>query len=327
MAWKKIGMRFWMSMCLVVVVGSVKASPSQSIAWQQWLEATQQEAISAGVSSSVANNVLNGLSPDQRVLGYDRTQPEGRLSYKQYRQSRGDDYRIKMGVNEYRRNAPLLNRVARAYGVSPCVIVALWGMETSYGHYMGNYSVIRSLATLAFYSDRSEYFHEQLIDALQIISQGHIDNAHYIGEWAGASGQPQFMPSSFQKYAVDYDGDGRKNIWTSRPDVFASIANYLVQYGWQADAPWGYEVTVPANLGGLKVGENNGYPVSVWQKAGLSLANGQPIPDSPETAALIMPDGGPGLLVFRNFLVLKKYNNSTYYAGTVSHMANAICQK
>ena len=158
------------------------------------------------------------------------------------------------------------------------------------------------------------------------MSEGHIDNAHYVGEWAGASGQPQFMPSSIQQYAVDYDGDGRKNIWTSLPDVFASIANYLAQHGWQANAPWGYEVNVPTQLS-LRVGENNWHPISAWQQAGVTLTNGQPIPDSAAQAVLIMPDGGPGLLAFANFFVFEQYNNSVYYAGTVSHMANAICQR
>lgn len=322
---KKIGSALLLLTCLTAVVLWANAAPSQSMTWQQWLSATEQDALSAGVSPAVVNTALVGLTPDQRVLAYSKTQPETRLSFQQYRQSRGDDFRIGMGINEYKRNAPLLNRVARTYGVSPCVIVSLWGMETSYGRYMGSFSVIRSLATLAFYSDRSDYFHEQLIDALQILSGGHIDNAHYIGEWAGASGQPQFMPSSFKQYAVDYDGDGRKNIWTSLPDVFASIANYLVQYGWQANEPWGYEVNVPAQIS-LKIGENNWYPVSAWNSAGLTLTDGQPIPDSSAQAVLIMPDGGPGLLVFHNFFVLKEYNNSTYYAGTVSHMANTICQ-
>jgi membrane-bound lytic murein transglycosylase B len=327
MTWKKIGISFLLLICLgVTVVWADPATPSQSTTWSQWLATTEQEAISAGDSTAVVKDALNGLTPDQRILGYDKTQPERRLTYQQYRRSRGDDFRIKMGLREYQHNAPLLNRVARSYGVSPCAIVALWGMETSYGHYMGTFSVIRSLATLAFYSNRSDYFHEQLLDALQILSEGHIDNAHYVGEWAGASGQPQFMPSSIQKYAVDYDGDGRKNIWTSLPDVFASIANYLVQHGWQADAPWGYEVNVPTQLS-LKVGENNWYPISAWQQAGVTLSNGQPIPNSTAQAVLIIPDGGPGLLAFANFFVFKQYNNSTYYAGTVSYMANEICQR
>jgi membrane-bound lytic murein transglycosylase B len=325
MTGKGIGIGFLLLICLGVTVVWADPTPSQSTTWSQWLAATEQEAISAGDSMTVVGGALNDLTPDQRILGYEKTQPEGRLTYLQYRQSRGDDYRIKMGIREYKRNAPLLNRVARSYGVSPCAIVALWGMETSYGHYVGNFSVIRSLATLAFYSKRSDYFHEQLLDALQILNEGDIDNAHYVGEWAGASGQPQFMPSSIQKYAVDYDGDNRKNIWTSLPDVFASIANYLVQHGWQADAPWGYEVNVPAQLS-LNVGENNWYPVSAWQQAGVTLSNGQPIPNSTAQAVLIIPDGGPGLLAFANFFVFEQYNNSVYYAGTVSHMANAICQ-
>lgn len=325
MTGKKIAACFLGLMCWWVQSVFAQAAPSQNSDWQQWLAAMKEQAIAAGISPAVVNNALDGLTPDNRVVGYSRTQPEGRLSFKQYRQSRGDDFRINMGINRYHRNAPLLNRVARTYGVSPCAIVALWGMETSYGHYMGDFSVTRSLATLAFASDRSAYFNEQLLYALQIINAGHIDNAHYKGEWAGASGQPQFMPSSFQKYAVDYDGDGRKNIWTSLPDVFASIANYLVQHGWQANAPWGYEVNFPAGIG-LSTGENNWHAVSDWQKAGVTLANGQAIPDSSEQAALLMPEGGPGLLVFHNFYVFKEYNNSTYYAGTVSHMANAICQ-
>lgn len=325
MTGKKIAACFLWLMCWWVQSAFAQAAPNQSMGWQQWLGAMKEQVIAAGISPAIASNVLDGLTPDNRVLGYAKTQPERRLSYLQYRQSRGDDARIRMGVNQYHRNAPLLNRVARSYGVSPCAMVALWGMETSYGHYMGDFLVTRSLATLAFASERSAYFNEQLLYALQIINAGHIDNAHYKGEWAGASGQPQFMPSSILQYAVDYDGDGRKNIWTSLPDVFASIANYLVQHGWQANAPWGYEVKVPAQIG-LSMGENNWHSIADWQKAGVTLMNGQPIPDSSEQAALLMPDGGPGLLVFHNFYVFKEYNNSTYYAGTVSHMANAICQ-
>lgn len=325
MTGKKIGACFLFLMCWSVQAAFSESASAQNSGWQQWLEGTKEQAIAAGISPTVVNNTLNGLTPDNRVLGYAKTQPERRLTYLQYRQSRGADSRIRMGINQYRRNAPLLNRVARHYGVSPCAITALWGMETSYGHFMGDFPVIRSLATLAFAGHRGTYFNEQLLYALQIVNAGHIDNAHYKGEWAGASGQPQFMPSSFQQYAVDYDGDGRKNIWTSLPDVFASIANYLVQHGWQANAPWGYEVKVPAELS-LSMGENNWHSVSDWQKAGVTLVNGQPIPDSSAQAALFVPQGGPGLLVFHNFYVFKEYNNSTYYAGTVSHMANAICQ-
>lgn len=325
MTWKKIGIGLLLIWVGVTVVWADPA-PSQSMTWQQWLAATEQEAVSAGVPPRITNQALNDLVPDQRILDYDETQPEGRLTYQQYRQSRGSGARIKMGISEYQHKGELLNSVAHTYGISPCPIIALWGMETSYGRYVGNFSVIRSLATLAFYSKRSDYFHEQLLGALKILDEGHIDNAHYVGEWAGASGQPQFMPSSIEKYAVDYDGDGRKDIWTSLPDVFASIANYLVQQGWQGNAPWGYEVTVPAQLGGLKVGENNWYPVSAWQKAGVTLTTGEPIPDSTEKAVLIVPNGGPGLLAFHNFFVLEQYNNSVYYAGTVSHVANAICQ-
>lgn len=326
MAGKKIIAIVCVMWCVAISAVYADIPPSQSMSWQQWLSNTQQEAISQGISPATVDAAFNGLTPDNRVLAYAKNQPERRLTFKQYRQSRGDDYRIKLGVREYTRNAPLLDRIGRRYGVSPCVIVSLWGMETSYGRVTGSFPVIRSLATLAFASNRSDYFSQQLMLALRILNDGHIDLKHYIGEWAGASGQPQFMPSSFEDYAVDYDGDGRKNIWTSLPDVFASIANYLVQYGWQANQPWGYEVAVPAQLS-LGSGENNWHSVSDWQRAGVTLTNGSAIPDSSADAALIIPEGGPGLLIFKNFYVLKQYNNSTYYAGTVSHMANAICQK
>ncbi len=325
MSWTRIRIVVFLWGCLLPLF-ALAAIPAQSMSWDQWLAGIQQKALSEGISASMVNTTLSSLKPDPRVLAFSRTQPEKRLSFLQYRSSRGDDYRIKLGVREYKRNAPLLNRIARDYGVSPCAIVSIWGMETSYGRYMGSFPVIRSLATLAYGSERSDYFTEQLMFALRVLNEGHISVQDYKGEWAGASGQAQFMPSSFQNYAVDYDGDGRKNIWTSLPDIFASIANYLAQHGWHNGDAWGYEVKVPSNLG-LDTSEGSQHSFSDWRNAGVTLADGSALPAGNGSATLILPEGGPGLLATPNFYVLKAYNNSTYYAGTVSHMANAICQK
>ena len=202
-----------------------------------------------------------------------------------------------------------------------------WGLETSYGRFMGTFPVIQSLATLAYDQRRGDFFRGQLLHALHILNEGHVDPAKFKGEWAGASGHPQFLPSSWHKYAVDQNGDGHKDIWTNMPDVFASISNYLIQNGWKPNEPWAIAVNVPANAEQY-TDTKQALTMTQWEKMGLTTLDGRPWPaDANLTAVLIKPDGGPSFLAFNNFYVIMKWNHSNYYAGTVGYMAEKICNR
>jgi len=261
-------------------------------------------------------------------LHFDKTQPETRITFDKYRKTRIDPYRITLGVREYKKNRELLEKVSQDFGVSPCFILSFWGIESSYGRFKGDFDVIKSLATLAYDSPRSQFFRKQLFLALHILNEGHVTKSDFKGEWAGASGHPQFLPSSWKKYAVDYSGDGKKDIWHNFPDIFASIANYLVQNGWQSGQPWAIEVQVPKsfpeNLEGRKITKT----VAEWVSMGIKPTYGFTLPeDRSMEASIIQPYGGPSFMAFKNFSVIMRYNNSTFYAGAVGFLADSICKK
>lgn len=293
--------------------------------WNTWVQQLRTEALAQGIQPQLFDQVFVGLTPMQQTLNLEKSQPESRITFAQYRKTRGDNYRIQLGRRQRHQYQTLLNSLEQQYGVSPCIIMSLWGMESSYGRYLGNFPVIRTLATLAYNSRRHEFFRNELLIALHILNEGHIDNAHFKGEWAGASGQPQFLPSSWKKFAVDYDGDGHKNIWTSIPDALASIANYLKMNGWQARQPWSVEVTLPSGFDTAQSVGNVKKTVHDWLAIGVKIMpNHQPI--SPNLMATILtPKGGPSLMIFDNFSVIKQYNNSNFYAGTISYMADTMC--
>ncbi len=294
--------------------------------WSIWLAEFRSEAIADGIEPTLFDEIFKTIRPHRRTLSLDNSQPEHRMTYRDYQKSRGDNYRIKLGVNYYKRYRSLLEEVGHAYGVNPCIITSIWGMETSYGRFMGSFLVIKSLATLAYDGRRTDFFRRELLLALHIVQQGHIDYRQYKGEWAGASGQPQFLPSSWFTYAVDYDGDGVKDIWKTKPDVFASIANYLAKKGWQPGEPWALEVHVPLKLDPALLGKHHEQPLAFWKQQGVRLTASKHWPDEALMAAIIKPDGGPYLMIFNNFRTLMKYNNSSFYAGTVGYMADKICR-
>ncbi|WP_042647900.1 lytic murein transglycosylase, partial [Legionella pneumophila] len=180
-----------------------------SQSWNQWVAGVREEALQQGIPPSLFDEAFAGIhEPSRKIKGFLRSQPEHRLTFMKYRNTRADNYRIVIGRKEYKKNKEILEEIAQQYGVNPCFIVSFWGMETSYGSYMGNFPVINALATLAYDSNRKDFFRKELFLALHILKGGHVSLADFKGEWAGASGQPQFLPSSWVKYAVDYDGDG-----------------------------------------------------------------------------------------------------------------------
>jgi membrane-bound lytic murein transglycosylase B len=299
-----------------------------SESWSSFIASVRQQALSEGVSQTTLDAAFADIhEPSRQVKGLSRSQPEHRLTYAKYLSSRVDNYRISVGRQQYKKNQVLLDDVGRHFGVDPCFITAFWGMETSYGSYMGTFPVIRSLATLAYESPRKDFFRKELLLALHILNDGHVSLYRFKGEWAGASGQPQFLPSSWVKYAVDYDGDGRKDIWDSKADVFASIANYMKKNGWQTGEPWAIQVKLPVHFDMSLEGKSIVKPVSEWNALGFRTLNNQSLPLKPGFASIVQPNGGPVFLAYPNYKMILRYNNSIYYAGAIGYLADKICQR
>ena len=282
------------------------------------------EAHAHGVSRHTFDTAFIGVTPDPLVIARTRKQAEFTKPVGDYLASAVSEKRIARGRELAREYAPVLERIERQYGVDRYVVLGVWGLETNFGTYVGDNSVIRALATLAYAKYRGNYFRHELVTALRILEEGHVRAAQMQGSWAGAMGQTQFMPTSFMRYAVDFDHDGRKNIWTSVPDALASTANYLSQHAWVRGWTWGYEVRVPAGAG-LTGDQKTFHPFRDWAAAGLRRTDGGQMPTQ-GTAALVTPvgPGGPTFLVTKNFRTIKTYNNSTAYALGVALLSDRI---
>lgn len=311
---------------VLLIVSPLVSANSQS--WQSWVAGVRQEALSQGIPAELFDQAFADIrEPSRQVKSLARSQPEHRLTYNKYLHTRADSYRIAMGRKNYAKNKALLDEIGQHFGVDPCFIVSFWGMETSYGTYMGDFPVIKSLATLAYDSNRPDFFRKQLFLALHIVKDGHVSLGHFKGEWAGASGQPQFLPSSWVEYAVDYDGDGRKDIWETKADVFASIANYMKKNGWQTGEPWAIHVKLPAKFDKSLEGKTIVKPVSEWEAMGVRTVDGKSLPYQNLQASIVQPHGGPVFLAFPNYKMILRYNNSIYYAGAIGYMADKICNR
>lgn len=296
--------------------------------WDAWVAQVRQEALADGIKPTVFDEAFQGINePSRQIKGLARSQPEHRLSYYKYRNSRVDSYRIAIGRKKFKEYHELLESIGQNFGVDPCFVMAFWGLETSYGSYMGNFPVIKSLATLAYDSNRPDFFRKQLFIALKILNDGHVSLAHFKGEWAGASGHPQFLPSSWVEYAVDYDGDGHKDIWDSKPDALASIANYMKKNGWQTGEPWAVLVQLPPHFDKALEGKATVKPVREWNALGVRTEQGQPLPYPDLIASIVQPEGGPVFLAYPNYKMILRYNNSIYYAGAIGYLADSICQR
>lgn len=291
-----------------------------------WLQALRAEAAAAGVSARTLDVALAGISPIARIIELDRRQPEGRLTFAQYRTNVVSQRRIRDGRARLARHRAILDQVAEAYDVPARVIVALWGIETSYGGFTGGFGVIEALATLAHDGRRSAFFRKELIAALQIIDEGHIAAGDMKGSWAGAMGQSQFMPTSFQQWAVDHDGDGRRDIWNTLPDVFASAANYLKFHGWDGEFIWGRAVRLPPGFDEAQADLDVRKPIGEWQAIGVRRPGGADLPSADIPASIVAPDGlsGQTFMVYDNFRVIMDWNRSTYFALSVGLLSDAI---
>lgn len=326
-------MRFLLSIAMMLMCHPVFAEEQKP--FPEWLADIKIEARERGVSEATLA-LLDGIEPDERVIGFDRRQPEFVQTFEEYLTARVTSYRITTAREQFREHRETLVAIGEAYGVDPEYLVAFWGLESSFGKYQGKYSIIRSLATLAHDQRRSAFFTSELFAALTILDEGHVPPDEFVGGWAGAMGQNQFLPSSFLRYAQDFDGDGRKNIWSNTVDVWASIANYLAKNGWQQGAGWGTKVSLadPLDFDELKPDtvakgcralrhHTRKLPVADWQSMGVA---GDLAGLDGKNWALVVPDKSmsTSYLVGGNFRTILSYNCANKYAVSVGLLADLV---
>jgi membrane-bound lytic murein transglycosylase B len=311
----------------LTLTGGVRADPG----FDRWVRDFWPTAHSAGVSRAVYNAAFKGVSPDPDVLEKARYQPEFVTPLWEYVSRRVSDKRIATGREMLVKYRALLDRIERAYGVDRHILVAIWGMESFYGEVLDDpkivKNVIRSLATLGYADPRRRRFgRQQLVAALKILQRGDISVAGMTGSWAGAMGHTQFIPTTYEAYAVDFDGDGRRDIWNSPADALGSAANYLRKAGWVSGKTWGYEVVLPRTFNYRLASDGKSRTLAQWTKLGVTRAHGSAFPRPGDKAELIAPAGasGPAFLMLRNHFVIKRYNNSTAYSLAVGHLADRL---
>ncbi len=298
----------------------IEVQPQQTFA--EWQVSFRQQALQAGVSPSLFDRAFAGITPDMDVIKADRSQPEFSRPVWEYLDGALSPLRVRNGKALLTQNSELLSRIEQRYGVERNVLVSVWGMESNFGQFQGNKSVIRSLATLAYEGRRPAFAQAQLLAALKILQNGDIAPEAMRGSWAGAMGQTQFIPTTYDTHAVDFDGDGRRDIWNSSADALASTAHYLQSSGWKRGEPWGFEVELAPGFDYWLADGTQRKTVAEWLRLGLKLPAGARVPAGSEqlSAALILPAGyrGPAFLVLDNFRAILKYNNSSSYALAVS---------
>ncbi|MBY6209982.1 lytic murein transglycosylase [Microbulbifer agarilyticus] len=316
-----------LSLCALLLVGPRVAAAAADPGFEKWKKEFRKQALKEGITPETFDRAFKGIdSPDQWVLDKASFQPEFKAPVWQYFDNRVTKYAVQRGKAKKKELKPWLDKIEKQSGVNPNILLAIWSMESSFGAILDNKtvmrSVIRSLATLA-YADpkRKKFGTSQLLAALQILQSGKIDESNLTGSWAGAMGHTQFIPTSYQAYAVDMDGDGKKDIWNSVPDALATAANLLKKNGWVTGQTWGYEVTIPDRklpAGKLKISE--------WEKLGVKRVRGKEFPRPNDVAELKLPAGrkGPAFLMLKNFFVIKRYNNSDRYAAAVGILADQI---
>jgi membrane-bound lytic murein transglycosylase B len=301
------------------------AQPSAT-AFHACLATLKTQAEKQGFSSANIDRAFASIHQLPRVLALDAHQPEFTQTFWQYLNARVTPSRIERGQTFLNAKQALLKRIFHRYGVQPAYLLALWGLESNFGANIGSVPALDSLATLACSPRRSHFFATELFAALKILKAGDISLASMQGSWAGAIGQTQFLPSVFNRYAVDFDNDGRRDLWNSPADALASAANYLRALGWKRGARWGNEVVVPPHFPWQLAGLDKTKAISAWRKLGLRPAHATPLPSASTKAALLLPAGrhGPAFLVYHNFHVIMKWNASTSYALAVGYLADRI---
>ena len=301
-----------------------------------FVQELKAEAVTRGISDAVAARALDGLEPLPVVVSRDRDQAEAVLSIDTYVRRRLSAATVRKAQRMFTQHQALLASIGKTYGVQPRYLVAVWGLESNFGAFTGVRPTVQALATLAYDGRRGELFKNELFDALRIVERGHADLDRLKGSWAGAMGQPQFMPSSYLKYAEDFDGDGRRDIWASQGDVFASIANYLKAYGWDADATWGRQVRLPGSVRDtLERAGSRGEGcraeralsrrrfLAEWQEMGVRAVDGGALPKQ-ERLASLLDAGDRQFLVYANYEAILGYNCANAYALSVAMLGDRI---
>ena len=311
----------------ILLAGGANADPG----FDRWVENFWPTAQAEGISRVTYDAAFRGVAPDPEVLEKARYQPEFVRPLWDYVASGASEKRVAGGREMLARHQRLLDRIEQAYGVDRHILVAIWGMESSYGEVLGNpkivKSVIRSLATLAYADERRTRFgRQQLVAALKILQRGDIALAGLTGSWAGAMGHTQFIPTTYEAYAVDFDGDGRRDIWNSEADALASAGNYLAESGWVGGKTWGYEVVLPPGFDYRLADDEAALTLADWERLGVRRARGEGFPRPEDNGVLLAPAGasGPAFLLLRNHFVIKRYNNATSYALAVGHLADRL---
>ena len=292
----------------------------------QWAANFRPRALAAGISPAILDRALAGLRYNPAVIEKDRNQAEFTRTIWDYLDRAVSDLRVENGRAAIRDNRPLLDRLEATYGVPREVVVAVWGLESSFGANRGDIPVIEALATLAYDGRRGAFFEGQLIDALRILQSGDARLDNFTGSWAGAMGHTQFIPSSFHSFAVDFDGDGRRDIWSDDPaDALASTAAYLAKSGWQTGVPWGIEVTLPDGIDYMLAGNGQAKPTADWAALGLRSADGGALPDI-GPAELLLPAGAQGaaFLITPNFRAIERYNTADAYVIAIGHLSDRL---
>ena len=325
-------------LCGICLSSSVMAKTQAE--FQQYLTNLKQEAIAKGYDTQLIEQAFASAAYKEKVISADKNQPEVKETLETYLPKRVPQWKIDRARKLYKENQDVLEKVAKDFGVQARFIVAIWGLESNFGAIQGGHNVISSLVTLAFDGRREALYKRQLWAALDILKSGHITLDKFKGSWAGAMGQTQFMPTSFNAYAVDYNNDGRKDIWTTKEDAFASIANYLKQEGWNDNLTWGRQVQLPADFDKqyilkrgtktrkqwLEYWNNSERSLADWQALGVRRADGSDLPNVAVDAALVMPDdiNGRMYLAYDNYKVFMHWNRSYYFATSVGYLSDRI---
>jgi len=306
---------------LALVVGVAAAAPAE---FEACVRDLREQAHEAGVKHRTFDRAFKGVEPDPSVLDAMQSQPEFETPIWEYLGRLVDDKRIAEGQARLERWAPVLERAEQQYGVDRYTIVAVWGVESDYGRIMGQRPLVRSLATVSCYGERQKFFRGELFATLQIVQSGDMKADALKGSWAGAFGHTQFMPSTYQRAAVDFDGDGKRDLVASVPDALGSVANFLRAAKWKAGEGWGYEVKLPDKYDGPS-GRHDRRALETWRQAGITRVDGSPLQIDGE-AALLLPAGtrGPAFLVFANFNAIHAYNRSESYALAIAHLSDRL---
>ena len=302
-------------------------SPAAGQSFDRFLEGVRADARRAGVSPPTLQRAFSGVRPNSRVIELDRRQAEGGLPWEDYRDRiMVSPTRIQNGRRNFAENAELLRRIEARFRVSPKVIVAIWGVETNFGGNTGGFGVVEALATLAWEGRRASYFRTELIASLRILEGGHITPERMRGSWAGAMGQPQFMPSNFERLAVDFDGDGRRDIWDSKPDALASIANYFQRNGWREGESWGREALPPPGFSQSSADTESRRPLRDFARTGWRSGDGSALPNSDIETSVVLPSRGSGqvFLGHHNLRVIRRYNSPVNYGLAVGLLSDRV---